>query len=191
MPRSKQVSDKKVLAVAREVFLAQGARASTATIARRVGLSQATLFQRFGDKATLLRAALGLESVDPERVLRYADDAERDDIELHLGRIATRLLKRMIPIVEVTEVLAGSREWKSAVAGEHAHGAIAETVEGLRGHLERIGVDAGLLQPLLYLVHGAAFMSVHAKPRERPPIRDGLVDAVTLLYRASAADPGQ
>jgi AcrR family transcriptional regulator len=56
--RPRQVSTDDILTVAREVFLELGPAATTTEIARRVGLSQAALFKRFGTKGDLLTAAL-------------------------------------------------------------------------------------------------------------------------------------
>lgn len=58
MPRPKTVSDEDVLAAALEVLAQNGMNFTLADLARRVGLSRATLIQRFGDRdAILLRMA--------------------------------------------------------------------------------------------------------------------------------------
>jgi len=55
-PRTK--SDADLLSAARAAFIERGASASTRDIARRAGVSEAVLFQRFGTKAELLLAAM-------------------------------------------------------------------------------------------------------------------------------------
>lgn len=58
MPRPKTVSDEDVLGAALEVLANNGMGFTLADVARRVGLSRATLIQRFGDRdALLLRMA--------------------------------------------------------------------------------------------------------------------------------------
>jgi TetR/AcrR family macrolide resistance operon transcriptional repressor len=58
MPRPKLVSDEDVLAVALDVLAEKGSTFTLSDLARRVGLSRATLIQRFGDRdAILLRMA--------------------------------------------------------------------------------------------------------------------------------------
>lgn len=47
-----------LLDVARDVFLEHGIRATTVEVARRAGISEGTLFHRFGTKEGLFRAAL-------------------------------------------------------------------------------------------------------------------------------------
>lgn len=58
MARPRQVSDEEILLAARGCFLEQGPSVSTTVIARRLGVSQAALFKRFGTKEDLLIAAL-------------------------------------------------------------------------------------------------------------------------------------
>jgi len=58
MPRPKTISDADVLAAALTVLAARGMDFTLAELARHVGLSRATLIQRFGDRnAILLRLA--------------------------------------------------------------------------------------------------------------------------------------
>jgi AcrR family transcriptional regulator len=65
MPRRKTITDKEILAVARSLFLKQGAKASTRTLAKTVGISEAVIFQRFSTKEDLFFAAM----VPPEAQL--------------------------------------------------------------------------------------------------------------------------
>lgn len=58
MARTKRLSDEALLAIAREVFLEAGFTASTKTIARRAGVSEGVLFQRFSTKAELFFSAM-------------------------------------------------------------------------------------------------------------------------------------
>lgn len=58
MARPQQIADDQLLHVAREVFLEHGPNVSTTLIAERAGVSQATLFKRFGNKSRLMLAAL-------------------------------------------------------------------------------------------------------------------------------------
>lgn len=58
MGRKKLISDEQLLEVARQVFLSSGLNSSTKAIARRAGISEAALFQRYGTKADLFFAAM-------------------------------------------------------------------------------------------------------------------------------------
>lgn len=59
MARPKEVSDEEILVAARRCFLERGANVSAADIARELGVSHTTLFNRFGSKEGLMLAALG------------------------------------------------------------------------------------------------------------------------------------
>ena len=56
--RPKSISDEDILRIAMECVLEEGPSVSTTKIADRIGVSQATLFKRFGSKVELLRRAL-------------------------------------------------------------------------------------------------------------------------------------
>jgi len=58
MGRPKRVSDEALLAAARGVFLAGGIGASTKTVARAAGLSEAAVYQRFKTKDELFFGAM-------------------------------------------------------------------------------------------------------------------------------------
>lgn len=59
MGRPKEVTNEQIVAEARRCFLARGAGISAADIARELGVSHTTLFNRFGSKEGLMVAALG------------------------------------------------------------------------------------------------------------------------------------
>jgi AcrR family transcriptional regulator len=50
MPRKKTITDEEILSVARSLFLKEGAKASTRTLAKIVGISESVIFQRFNTK---------------------------------------------------------------------------------------------------------------------------------------------
>jgi AcrR family transcriptional regulator len=58
MGRRRQVSDKEISDAAREVFLDRGPKAPVALVAKKLGVSTATLFQRTGSKQQLMLMAL-------------------------------------------------------------------------------------------------------------------------------------
>lgn len=59
MARPREVSDEQILVAARRCFIERGAAVSAADIARELGVSHTTLFNRFGSKEGLMIAALG------------------------------------------------------------------------------------------------------------------------------------
>lgn len=58
MPRPRTISEDELLAAARAVFVERGFAASTKEVARRAGVSEALLFQRYPTKADLFFAAM-------------------------------------------------------------------------------------------------------------------------------------
>ncbi len=58
MPRKKTITDEEILAVARSLFLQEGAKASTRMLAKMVGISEAVIFQRFSTKEEIFFAAM-------------------------------------------------------------------------------------------------------------------------------------
>jgi AcrR family transcriptional regulator len=58
MGRRRQVSDREITVAAREVFLDRGPKAPVAMVAKKLGVSTATLFQRTGSKQQLMLMAL-------------------------------------------------------------------------------------------------------------------------------------
>ena len=58
MPRNKTITDEEILAVARSLFLQEGAKASTRTLAKLGGISEAVIFQRFSTKEDLFFTAM-------------------------------------------------------------------------------------------------------------------------------------
>ena len=64
------ISTERLLALAREVFLELGIRATTAEVATRAGIAEGTIFHRFKSKEELFRAAM---NVDPDAGLALAE----------------------------------------------------------------------------------------------------------------------
>jgi AcrR family transcriptional regulator len=77
--RNKLVSDERLLEIAREAFVERGMSASTKDIAKRAGVSEALLFQRYATKADLFVAAMvppvfDLKTYLPEKFSRHSGE---------------------------------------------------------------------------------------------------------------------
>jgi AcrR family transcriptional regulator len=68
MSRRKTITDEEILTAARSLFLKQGAKASTRTLAQTVGISEAVIFQRFSTKEDLFFAAMVLPEAQLETI---------------------------------------------------------------------------------------------------------------------------
>lgn len=81
MGRKKSLSDAQLLETARQVFVEQGLSASTKEIARRAGVSEGVIYQRFLTKDELFFAAMIPPPVDVKRLLRHGRSRGRKAIE--------------------------------------------------------------------------------------------------------------
>ncbi len=85
MGRKKLVSDEQLLEVARNAFAERGLSASTREIARRAGVSEAILFQRYATKADLFFAAMvpptfDLKTYLPDPIVNHSGERVIRDV---------------------------------------------------------------------------------------------------------------
>jgi AcrR family transcriptional regulator len=113
MPRPRQVSNEELLRVARACLIERGPTVSTSEIARQSGVSQAVLFQRFGTKDHLVRAALDSPD-DPDwlELARRGPDARppREQL-LELAVAIHGYFDQMIPRWEALRGCGVQPEW--------------------------------------------------------------------------------
>ena len=103
MARPRNTTDTEILEEARACFLEHGAGVSTALIAERLGISHGVLFQRFGTKEQLLRAALLPSPVLPWIPQAQAGPDDRD-VRSQLLELADEIstyLARIVPALAV------------------------------------------------------------------------------------------
>lgn len=88
------IATDRVLAIAREVFLERGIRATTAEVAARARVSEGILFHRFGSKDALFRAAMDFDpSVEPAVLAELPALVGKGDLRANLRRLGERLLE--------------------------------------------------------------------------------------------------
>jgi AcrR family transcriptional regulator len=104
MARPNLIRDEDILEAARAVFLERGVRATTAEVAERAGVSEGTLFKRFGSKALLFKAAMRVETnVEAlEEGLAALRDAEGLELIEGVVRAIVRILQKVVPIILLT-----------------------------------------------------------------------------------------
>lgn len=99
MARPQQIADDQLLQVAREAFLEHGPNVSTTLIADRAGVSQATLFKRFGNKTSLMLAALMPSGRPPFLAVLQAGPTDAP-LEIQLTALLQEMLRffhQMVP----------------------------------------------------------------------------------------------
>lgn len=88
------ITDERLLEIAREVFLEQGIRATTAEVAERAGISEATVFHRYKTKDSLFRAAMLTEIYAVPPILdTLAERVGKGELANHLRDIALAFIE--------------------------------------------------------------------------------------------------
>lgn len=111
MGRPKKIEDAELLAAAREVFTELGFVGTSKEIARRAGVSEAALFQRYGTRDKLFFAAMMPPSFAAEEMVTRAV-AEADDPRAALRLIAARSLVYFREAIGAALVLMSHPEFK-------------------------------------------------------------------------------
>lgn len=169
MARPRQVSDDAILEATRQAVLEHGPSVPTTEIARRIGLSQAALFKRFGTKLKLLLAALGLPG-EPPWVPLAAGGPDDRPVPAQLEELAwsvLRFLQKMVPRIAALKALGidprdmfAMHEVPPPVVGQQALAAWFERAiqQGLirPGNAETLSVAfIGLFQARAFWMHMA------------------------------------
>jgi AcrR family transcriptional regulator len=119
MGRPRTITDESIVETAREVFLEQGPGASTAAIAERMGISQASLFKRFGTKEELQLAAL--HPPEPLWQARLAAGPDARPIREQIHEVALDIaafMEEMIP--RITMLRAAGIDVEQLMRSRHS-----------------------------------------------------------------------
>lgn len=92
MGRTKQVSDEEIIRVTRVCVLEKGPQVPSLEIAKRLGVSEATLFSRFGSKKTLLVKAFWPHLNELEWYKRLQSPPDGSDFQAQLSHLATTFM---------------------------------------------------------------------------------------------------
>lgn len=197
MGRKRQISDTVVLAAARTEFSRQGHAASTRRIAKRAGISQATLFQRFGGKDKLFVAATSPMPLDVEAILGMLSSQETA-VE-HVTALAVRLHDQIGETIPLVLHLAESPlQERGAIDAAHARLGVPAMIEAVVNRLNELKtkgkLDAGIdsravVDALLLGIHGLVLMrlvSPHDATHAEPALRRFVE---TLICRSKKKGP--
>jgi AcrR family transcriptional regulator len=119
MARPVSISEERIVATARELFLEKGIRATAEEVAARLCISEASVFRRFGTKAGLFKAAMRPHWEDPAWLrglpARVGHGALSDQLHAIAGE-AIEYIRAILPLLMM--------QWSNA-SFEFAH---------MRGH---------------------------------------------------------
>jgi AcrR family transcriptional regulator len=101
MPRPPKIKDEEILAAARAVFLEKGIRATTAEVARRAGIAEGSIFNRFPTKVALFRAAMRPDLEEPAWAKLVLERVGQGDVVENLVEIGTQVLEFLRQIVPI------------------------------------------------------------------------------------------
>lgn len=192
MGRPREVTDEQILTAARRCFLERGAGVSAADIAKELGVSHTTLFNRFGSKEGLMRAALGPPSdkVPWVAALEQGPDARplRTQLVEHARLMSTYFqeLQTGFGVLQAAGLDVGKAHKKSkrGTAPEEAYQALAGwlTRAQRQKRLGRCDVHT-LASTLLGALQGWAFtVRVCGLPSSNTASRDYVERLIELLW---------
>ncbi len=163
MGRHKTIENEELLAAAREAFIEEGVGISTRAIARRAGISEGVLFQRFGTKVDLFFAAMVPPPLDVEALIEKG--AGDGDICAHLEILALGMLSYFRSLAPVLLTLASHPSFNfDKFAERHPDAPFLRMQHALISHLNQLR-DKGHIQSerpehvalgLVSAIHGLA-----------------------------------
>lgn len=144
MGRRKEKSDEQILLAARECFVRRGPTVATSIIAKELGISQATLFNRFKTKQDLMLGALTLNTDNglAELLNRSPDQRSIRQQLIEIGHEASKLFQNIDPNIAVLAATGMSAEeirqcFRSGLV-ENSYSGLTLWIEKAR-QLQRIG----------------------------------------------------
>jgi AcrR family transcriptional regulator len=197
MARKQTISDEALLSAARIVFLKAGVGGSTKDIARRAGVSEATLFKRFGTKADLFfRAMVPQAAESAKAVLKCsAETGEADFLAccmremLAYFRVAMPFILAMVAHPDFESQDFGdrhpenpARRFSTAIAN-----ALAERLGPAGAAADRRGADLHALTALMVSsVHSLALFELLALHDTPDADFDRLIDGMAAILWSGA-----
>ena len=188
MPRNKTISDDDILAVARSLFLKEGIKASTRTLAKQAGISEAVIFQRFGTKEDLFFAAM----VPPQAQLKVMFDAQpgQHSIAANLNLISSQIVTYFCEIMPVFLPLISHPSFNvQTFLQRHRMPAMQIeqellaylTAEAVLGRIRPEGIDATTKILISHLHHLALSKTIGIQ--DSVNIQQATADVIDLLWQ--------
>ncbi len=188
MPRSKTISDDDILAAARSLFLKEGTRASTRTLAKQANISEAVIFQRFGTKEDLFFAAM----VPPQAQLKAMFDAQpgQHSVTANLNLISSQIVAYFCEIMPIFLALIShpSFDMQSFLQKHRMPAMQIEqelltylSAEAVLGRIRPDGIDATTKILISHLHHLALSKTIGGQ--DAVDTQQAIADAIDLLWQ--------
>jgi AcrR family transcriptional regulator len=194
MSRPKTISDESLLAVARKLFRAQGHAVSTREVAESAGISEAVLYQRFGNKDELFFAAMAPSAPDIAEILgpEIPDLGPKEYLTAtteHLADYFGEVLPLAVRLI--THPSFDHRSLGRVHAGQEKlrEGLLVRLTWFERGKRLRRATAESLTQLLISLAHDWALSSVlspRSATRRGPDESSPLAALVELVWKGAA-----
>jgi AcrR family transcriptional regulator len=181
MARPRSIDDAVILQAAREVFLERGFAGTTAEVARRAGISEGSIFNRFASKQCLFQAAIKPRIEDATWIAdlesRVGEGTVTEHlIEIGLGGISffQRLLTMIMMAWSNAEHLGGIPQLPGRVPLE-VLGRLARYFEAeMRlGRMRRVDAEI-VARTFLAAIHNYAFFEVLLRQQGQLPLPAGM-----------------
>jgi AcrR family transcriptional regulator len=144
--RPPSIDSEHLLAVAREVFLEQGIRATTFEVAARAGVSEGVLFHRFKSKEGLFSAAMEFDrEAAPRRLLQAIEAIEGLEVHDAIVQLATTLLEVGRVALPILMMSWSNPQPCTAPIFDKKRSNFRDVLKGLAAYFER-QMDAGKLR---------------------------------------------
>lgn len=192
MPRNKTISDDDILAVARSLFLKEGTKASTRTLAKQAGISETVIFQRFGTKEDLFFAAM----VPPQAQLKAMFDAQpgQHSVTANLNLISGQIVTYFCEIMPVFLTLISHPSFDmQAFLQKHRMPAMQIeqellaylSAEAVLGRIRPEGIDATTKILISHLHHLTLSKTIGGQ--DAVDTQQAIADAIDLLWQGLEA----
>ena len=193
MARPRQTSDTEILDAARRCFLEEGPQTSTQRIADRLGVSQASIFKRFGTKRDLMLAALS-PAAEPPFLHTLLDGPDERPVEDQLATIVRDANCYMAELIPRLHVLRAAGLDPRDILARYPVPPPLRTHQALCGWLARCreqgrirDVDPNVVATvLLGALHGRAFFEQVVGQTTAPTHESTIRSMVDLLWAGLA-----
>jgi AcrR family transcriptional regulator len=170
MARSRKLSNEQLLTVARRVIFEQGIQVTTRNLAKEMGISEGVIFQRFGSKEELLRAALTPPEIQVTQLVEQASIGKYgremiENISAAIYRAFRQLFPFYIPLLRQAETVERAVWTSRGSVFQLFVAALEEQLKGER-HAGRISTESAYTTSYLIvsILHHAAMSEAITGP---------------------------